>query len=175
MHRGCPCCLNPGPGEIRAEDIVVDCKEIYKGGGWGLGLWVGWFAYESCTGRWVFISRNWLTPERSHPSSVSKATEQSIKITENLKNTLNSRGTRVPGGSDGKESDYSAGDPGSLWVGQIPWRRTWQPTPVFLPRESHGQRSLAGCSPWGCRVRHDWMTNTHTIQREREETWFFLS
>ena len=29
------------------------------------------------------------------------------------------------------------------------WRRKWQPTPVFLPRESHGQRSLAGYSPWG--------------------------
>ena len=32
-------------------------------------------------------------------------------------------------------------------VGKIPWRRKWQPTPVFLPRESHGQRSLAGYSP----------------------------
>ena len=30
------------------------------------------------------------------------------------------------------------------WVGKIPWRRTWQPTPVFLPGESHEQRSLAG-------------------------------
>ena len=29
------------------------------------------------------------------------------------------------------------------------WRRKWQPTPVFLPGESHGQRSLVGCSPWG--------------------------
>ena len=28
------------------------------------------------------------------------------------------------------------------WVGKIPWRRTWQPTPVFLPGKSHGQRSL---------------------------------
>ena len=33
------------------------------------------------------------------------------------------------------------------WVGKIPWRRIWQATPVFLPGESHGQRSLAGCSP----------------------------
>ena len=32
------------------------------------------------------------------------------------------------------------------WVGKIPWRRVWQPTPVFLPREHHGQRSLAGYS-----------------------------
>ena len=35
------------------------------------------------------------------------------------------------------------------WVGKIPWRSEWQPTPVFLPGESHGQRSLAGYSPWG--------------------------
>ena len=34
------------------------------------------------------------------------------------------------------------------WVGKIPWRRNWQPTPVFLPGESHGQRSLEGYSPW---------------------------
>ena len=34
-------------------------------------------------------------------------------------------------------------------VGKIPWRRKWQPTPVFLPGKSHGQRSLIGYSPWG--------------------------
>ena len=35
------------------------------------------------------------------------------------------------------------------WIGKIPWRREWLPTPVFLPGEVHGQRSLAGYSPWG--------------------------
>ena len=35
------------------------------------------------------------------------------------------------------------------WVRNIPWRREWLPTPVLLPREFHGQRSLVGCSPWG--------------------------
>ena len=35
------------------------------------------------------------------------------------------------------------------WVGKIPWRRKWEPTSVFLPGKSHGQRSLAGCSSWG--------------------------
>ena len=35
------------------------------------------------------------------------------------------------------------------WVRKISWRRKWQPNPVFLPGESHGQRSLAGYSPWG--------------------------
>ena len=35
------------------------------------------------------------------------------------------------------------------WIGKIPFRREWLPTPYFLPREFHGQRSLAGYSPWG--------------------------
>ena len=69
----------------------------------------------------------------------------------------------------GKESTYNAGDLASIWknhnhgisatslehsglpelgrVRKIPWRRKWQPTPVFLSGESHGQRSLAGYSP----------------------------
>ena len=51
------------------------------------------------------------------------------------------------GGSDDKESACNTGDRG----GKIPWRKTWQPTPVFLPGESHGQRSLAGYSLWGCK------------------------
>ena len=39
------------------------------------------------------------------------------------------------------------------WVRKIPWRRKWQPTPVFLPGKSHGQRSLVGYSTWG--LKHD--------------------
>ena len=37
------------------------------------------------------------------------------------------------------------------WVGKIPWRRKWQSTPVVLPGKFHGQRSLAGYSPWACK------------------------
>ena len=44
------------------------------------------------------------------------------------------------------------------WIGKISWRRDWQPTPVVSPEKSHRQRSLAGYSPWGHRVRHDWVT-----------------
>ena len=36
------------------------------------------------------------------------------------------------------------------------WRRKWQPTPMFLPGESQGQRSLVGCRLWGRTVGHDW-------------------
>ena len=41
------------------------------------------------------------------------------------------------------------------WVGKIPWRRKWLPTPVFSPGKSHRQRSLADYSHWDCRVRQD--------------------
>ena len=45
------------------------------------------------------------------------------------------------------------------WVGKIPWRRKWQPTPVFLPGKSYGQRSLVGyCPVDGRRVGLDWVT-----------------
>ena len=40
------------------------------------------------------------------------------------------------------------------WVRKIPWRRKWQLTPVFLPRKSHGQRSLEGYGPWGRKELH---------------------
>ena len=57
---------------------------------------------------------------------------------------------KVPSGSDGKESAWKAGDPGP-WVRTISCRREWLPIPVFLPGECHGQRNLAGYSPWGCK------------------------
>ena len=37
------------------------------------------------------------------------------------------------------------------WVWRIPWSRKGQPTPIFLPGKSHGQKSLGECSPWGCK------------------------
>ena len=49
------------------------------------------------------------------------------------------------------------------WVGKILWSRKWQPTPVFLPGESHEQRSLAGCSPWDHKESDRWVTeHAHT-------------
>ena len=58
------------------------------------------------------------------------------------------------------------------WVGKIPWRRAWQPTPVFLPGRSHGQRSLAGYSPWS----QTWLSMLYLFM----DTWttcirFYLS
>ena len=61
-----------------------------------------------------------------------------------------------PGGSVVKNPSANAGDnsliPGKIKsprIGNIPWRKKWHPTPIFLPGKSHGQRSLVGYSPWG--------------------------
>ena len=48
-----------------------------------------------------------------------------------------------------KNPPANAGNAGSIPGSKIPWRSKWQPTPVLLPGESHGQRSLVGYSPWG--------------------------
>ena len=50
-----------------------------------------------------------------------------------------------------KNPPASAGERHGLdaWLGKIPWRRKWQPTPVFLPGKSHGQKSLMGYNPLG--------------------------
>ena len=54
----------------------------------------------------------------------------------------------LPGDSEGKES--ACGRPEfDPWVRKIPWKRGWQPTPVFWPGEFHGQRNLVGYSPCG--------------------------
>ena len=67
-----------------------------------------------------------------------------------------------PGGSSREESACNACG-FNPQVRKMPWRRKWQLIPVFLPGESHGQRSLVGYSSWGHRVGHDWVTeHTHT-------------
>ena len=72
-----------------------------------------------------------------------------------------------PGGSDHKESACQCRRPRfNLWVRKIPWRREWQPTPVFLPGKSHGQRSLAGCSPWVCKESDMTKRLTYTGKEE---------
>ena len=71
-----------------------------------------------------------------------------------------------------EESACNAGDQGLIrfdpWVRKMPWRREWHPPPpVFLPGESHGQRSLAGYSPWGLEsVGHDLATKQQTLVAE---------
>ena len=76
-----------------------------------------------------------------------------------------------PGGAVVKNMSANAGDAGdtglitgpSHWVKKIPWKRKWQPTPVFLPGKSHRPRSLAGYSPGGCK-ESDTTEHAHTSQ-----------
>ena len=65
------------------------------------------------------------------------------------------------GDSDGKESACTAGD-----LGSIPGLGRWLPTPVFLPGEFHGPRSLTGYSPWGHKESGMTVTNTHSHSLE---------
>ena len=65
------------------------------------------------------------------------------------------------------------------WVRKIPWRRKWQSTPVLLPGESHGQRSLVGYSPWGHRESDttEWLHFHFSVSRiggKRQPTPVFL-
>ena len=54
----------------------------------------------------------------------------------------------------------------------FPWSRKWQPTPVFLPGESHGQRSLVGYSPWGCKQSDttQWLNKYKTVAKNFPKT-----
>ena len=58
------------------------------------------------------------------------------------------------------------------WVGKIPWSRKWQPTPVFLPGESYGQRNLVGYSPRGHKESDmtEWLS-MHTLQHPGLWPW----
>ena len=80
-----------------------------------------------------------------------------------------------PGGSASKESTYNAGDtsliPGS---GRSPGEGKWQPTPVFLPGESHGQKHLVGYSVWDCkRVGQDLVAKQKLLRYENKQEGAF--
>ena len=70
-----------------------------------------------------------------------------------------------PSGSVVKNPPAKAGDAGDVDLipnQEIPWRGKWTPTPVFFPGKFHGQRSLAGFSPWDHRVRRDIAQHSNT-------------
>ena len=52
---------------------------------------------------------------------------------------------------------------GCPWVGKIPWRRKWKPTPVFLPEKSYGQRRLVATVHGVTKSRTRWSTHAHTV------------
>ena len=56
----------------------------------------------------------------------------------------------------------------------MPWRKKWQPTPVFLPGESQGRGSLVGCCLWGRRVGHDWSDLAAAVFRTEALSLYML-
>ena len=88
------------------------------------------------------------------------------------KNFLSSLFSRLPRWFSGKESACQCRRCRRLgfhpWIRKVSWSRKWQPTPVFLPGKSHGQRSLAGYSPWGPKkVKHDLATQKQQQQQQQ--------
>ena len=76
-----------------------------------------------------------------------------------------------PGALAGKESTCHAGDLGSIpGLGRPAGERNWLPTPVFLPREFHGQRRLGGYSSWGHKESDtaEQLSTAHSISKQRE-------
>ena len=106
-----------------------------------------------CIARWVL--NQWTT--RDVPSFLFFLNNilvwNNFRFTGGRKDSTDSSCMDFPSGASGKEPTCQCRRPrrhgSSSWVGTIPLRRAWQPTPVFLPGESHEQRSLAGGSPWG--------------------------
>ena len=106
-------------------------------------------------------------PTPSHPSRLLQSPHLS-----SLSHTANSHWLSilhtivymlgVPGGTSGKCRRHKRCGFDS-WAGKIPWRRAWQPTPVCLPAESHGQRSLEGYRPQCCKESDTSSPWTHAV------------
>ena len=92
----------------------------------------------------------WEIPWTEEPGRLQSMGLQRVRHELVTKHSTAISSLGFPGGSVVKNPPASAGslDP---WAGKIPWRRKWQPTPVFLPGKFHGQRSLVGYSPRGCK------------------------
>ena len=80
--------------------------------------------------------------------------------------TKNTGISNLLGGSDGKDSACQAGDLGFIPRSGRYLVKEWLPTPVFLPEESHGQRSLVGSTPWDCKESDTTEQNTLWLKPE---------
>ena len=100
---------------------------------------------------WVGLARSPLSRSRRHTFQASQSKEKPSSVCWSMIRSLQGWGrpgkNKIPSRSS---VCLKFGRPRfHLWVGKIPWRRKWQPTPVLLPGKSHGWGSLAGYSPRG--------------------------
>ena len=154
------------------SDTVFPWKEnnscYYYPGIWL--LWTYWYKFICCSVSWLRLT---LQPharlpclhylpefalEQTHVHWVNDAIQPSHPLSPPSPPALNL--SRHHSLSQGVSSLHQVVNlsisPSNAYSGLI-----WLPTPVFLPGEFHGHRSLADYSPWGCRVRHNWLTHTH--------------
>ena len=122
-----------GKGYVILKHLLPGCKVMLKGGSVSKG-YRGHFEEVSTGQSWiVWESNRWVDTWVRRGSSASWWWTESHHLAS------------IIDGSAVKNPPVSPEDAGSIsWVGKIPWWRKWQPTPVFLPEEFHGQRSLAG-------------------------------
>ena len=105
-----------------------------------------------CPSYWVFLATQGLKGETEREREVAVNEGANFTTWTIFLNCPLECWWVFPSGSWVTDPPTNAGDARlrfSPWVGKTPWRRARQPTPAFLPGESHGQRSLAGYSPWG--------------------------
>ena len=145
----------PG-GSVGKESTHKQCREHRR---WGYDPWVGKIPW-----RRVWQSAPVFLPGESHEqrrlAGYSPWGHKESDMTEGLIHTHTH--THTDGllwWLSGKESTCQCRRREfNPWVWKMPWKRKWQPTPVFLPGKSHRQRSLVGYSPWDHRVGHDLST-----------------
>ena len=150
FHWLCPVSLSTqeSGSEASSVDVLVLCRWIFS-------LQLVHLPFLDWWPKRLFICFCKNCTHAEHSGDLSKAWCFLRKLT--LIYTLRIWG--LPGDSEGKESPCNAGNVG--WEDLL--ETGMQPTPVFLPGESRGQRTLAGYSPWGRRVAHVRATNTFTF------------
>ena len=152
------------------EDEMVGWHHRLNGHGFG---WTPGVGDEQgglvCFGSWGHKESD-MTERLNWTELIQVSSQDWIKASVFVSNSWR-RGN--PGGASGKESTCEFNKHGfDSWAGEIPWRRKWQSTPVFLPGKSHRQRSQVGYSQKGCKESD---AAEHTEQRHQylkeEEVW----
>ena len=133
----------------------------------GTGEWFhvwAWLRLTSIPHLYLSKQDSWVLAEDIATQLTSPFPEAARRVCPHGKDT------GFPGAASGKEPTCQCKRHKKCrfnpWVGKILWRRAWQPTPVFLPGESHGQRSQ--------RAGHDWATKSHCVVAFVSNSTFLL-
>ena len=116
--------------------------------------WDGWMASPT---QWTWV---WVNSREAWSAAVYGVTKSRTWLSGWIELNWTHIIIGLPWSFSGKKSTCQCRRHGfKPWVRKIPWRRKWQPTPVFLARESHGKISLVGYSPWGHKKSQTWLND----------------